>query len=426
MSYSNGLVRVTGANDGVSVRDVQRALGVGSGDVGTLCKHANVNKWAKYKPIKLAQVKPVIESGRQDRNYGIINIPTWTYLSRMATFLFGNRGSVATNTYPSCGYSSSIVYWDYEKPTGGASSPYRLTDFSEYPVSSSPKGYYHMAEAPIGNMETTTINISPEGILQIRFPLGVENVNTLKFSDLTLPDMGSRSLSAMYYGILMKQKSGGVSGNTYAVTQTGTIGQLSASYIVTEIQLTENETTWAGTWQIMPIISSVSISRTQSLDTYNGNYFVATLPYHLQDITISIQKAKAEIISVNAFRAANPSNNHNTAYFQLTLRNEESVSRRYKVIVTLCNSSGETISTFTNNPRTFSGSDYSIPANSSSYQKTVSIDISSMTTNMQSNLYFKVKTEIDLSYQPNIKFREESNWALTGPIAEGSITPSVT
>ena len=34
-----------------SIYDVQRALGNGSPDLGTLCKANTVNKWAKYKPV---------------------------------------------------------------------------------------------------------------------------------------------------------------------------------------------------------------------------------------------------------------------------------------------------------------------------------------------------------------------------------------
>lgn len=38
-------------NTGISTSMVAQAIGAGSNDVGTLCNHANVNKWSKYKPI---------------------------------------------------------------------------------------------------------------------------------------------------------------------------------------------------------------------------------------------------------------------------------------------------------------------------------------------------------------------------------------
>lgn len=54
MSYnpSTGIVQDLGANDGINQYDVQRALGVSSGDWGTLCTHTNIKTLSKYKPIK--------------------------------------------------------------------------------------------------------------------------------------------------------------------------------------------------------------------------------------------------------------------------------------------------------------------------------------------------------------------------------------
>lgn len=46
MAYSNGSIYAP-----VSINDVQRALGMSSGDVATLCKSDRVNPWARYKPI---------------------------------------------------------------------------------------------------------------------------------------------------------------------------------------------------------------------------------------------------------------------------------------------------------------------------------------------------------------------------------------
>jgi hypothetical protein len=47
MSYSNG--RIT---DPVSIVDVQKALDVQSSGLRTLCEHAKINKWAKFKPMR--------------------------------------------------------------------------------------------------------------------------------------------------------------------------------------------------------------------------------------------------------------------------------------------------------------------------------------------------------------------------------------
>ena len=46
MGYTNG--KITSQN--VSIYDVEQALGTSETDLGSLCKHANVNMWARYKP----------------------------------------------------------------------------------------------------------------------------------------------------------------------------------------------------------------------------------------------------------------------------------------------------------------------------------------------------------------------------------------
>lgn len=452
MSYSPGTSMVTAP---VSIYDLQRCVTVSlqrtntstgqvesmtANDVGVLCAanigdtipasdgkgnwtvtyRVAINKWAKYKPLKFAKIEQLNATNMISANYGIIDIPTWTRMDYMATFLFSaSRASLSQTYWPECDRTRTPSpaladeYWAYQRPTGGASSPYRLTDF---------KDYYHLAEAPVGNMESSAINISPEGVLQIMFPKGpVDNQYALLLEDLTYPGTMNQTIANMYFGVLMRKTSGGT---TYAslMMSNGSyvkIGDVSsARYFVVEIQLTESQASLAGTWNIYPIISKDTFPQmTTTMSTTTGKYIVP-LPYHSQNITIAIQYAKAEITNVVAIRSENPSNRHNTAYFTLTLKNEESVSRNYRIIVTLCNSNGDTIETFADNPRSFTDT---IPGNSSAYTKTVSIDISSMSANQQANLYYKIKTEIDLSYQPNIKFREESNWSLHGPIPEGSL-----
>lgn len=456
MSYSPGASMITAP---VSIRDVQRCVPVSlqrtnsstnqtervsSNDLGVLCGskigdtvpasdgkgnwtvqwRTEINKWAKYKPVKFKPatgIKLDVMTAENwiSVNYGITDIPTWTRMDYMSTFMFSsNRRSLSNTYWPECDRTRTPTpaladeYWAYDRPTGGVSGPYRLTDF---------KDYYHLAEAPVGNMETSSVNIAPEGVLQIMFPKGpVDNQYALLLEDLTYPGTMNQPISDMYFGVLMKKKSGGtayaslmMSGSSYV-----TIGQVSsARYFVIEIQLTESQANLAGVWNIYPIISSITFAQMTVPSSTSGK-FIAPLPYHGQDITISVQYAKAEILNVVAIRTEDPSNRHNTAYFILTLKNEESVNRNYRITITLCFSDGSTITTFANNPRSFTDT---IPANSNSYTHTVSIDISSMEARYQSALYYKVKTEIDLTYQPNIKFREESNWPLSGPIPEGSL-----
>lgn len=97
-------------------------------DLGRLCTHTNINKWAKYKPIHHSGLQILSESARTDRQgdgeyYGV--------KIRM----------------DSMGMSSlHNVTFAYNRPKGGASSPYRLSDFIN---EAGTAGYNHLAKPSV-------------------------------------------------------------------------------------------------------------------------------------------------------------------------------------------------------------------------------------------------------------------------------------
>ena len=97
-------------------------------DLGRLCTHTNINKWAKYKPIHHSGLQILSESARTDRQgdgeyYGV--------KIRM----------------DSMGMSSlHNVTFAYNRPKGGASSPYRLSDFINEKGTA---GYNHLAKPSV-------------------------------------------------------------------------------------------------------------------------------------------------------------------------------------------------------------------------------------------------------------------------------------
>lgn len=81
--------------------------------VGGLCTHPNINKWAKYKPIKHHTISNITEEQRKDRKgngelYGVIV----------------TGGNVIERLHD--------VRFTYVRPEGGEKSPYRLGDFLGY------------------------------------------------------------------------------------------------------------------------------------------------------------------------------------------------------------------------------------------------------------------------------------------------------
>lgn len=115
----------------VSIRDVQIATGCGDNDLGTLITNANINMWARFKPVRYPSVGLITDAQRASVNHGI-SIPT----PETGTSVTSQKVIDAAAKYGD---------WAYLKPTGGASQPFRLADFAN----TISQGYYHAAQPPI-------------------------------------------------------------------------------------------------------------------------------------------------------------------------------------------------------------------------------------------------------------------------------------
>lgn len=115
----------------VSIRDVQIATGCGDNDLGTLITNANINMWARFKPVRYPSVGLITDAQRASVNHGI-SMPT----PETGTSVTSQKVIDAAANYGD---------WAYLKPTGGASQPFRLADFAN----TISQGYYHAAQPPI-------------------------------------------------------------------------------------------------------------------------------------------------------------------------------------------------------------------------------------------------------------------------------------
>lgn len=141
MSLSNNKITAP-----VSVDDVADCLGMNrSSTLADLCKSSKINVWAKYKPTDYNAAFTDNWSKGKDGNYGL-NI---TVDNRVSSW----NALVAEYSKPNNGYSNI-----YKRPSGGATSPYRLGDF---------RGYNHKAKPEISDylavtnyMEDSQISLS--------------------------------------------------------------------------------------------------------------------------------------------------------------------------------------------------------------------------------------------------------------------------
>ena len=132
MSIVNGIITAP-----VTLEDVKSVLNEDSNDIATLCKSNNINMWSKYKPVKLRK-KFVTDTLNSDGK-------SWTAPSgKLGWWLGNNNVNDAALVIPlvtsKSNFDNNKAKWTYNKPYGGDSSPYRLSDFA---------GYYDDAQAPI-------------------------------------------------------------------------------------------------------------------------------------------------------------------------------------------------------------------------------------------------------------------------------------
>jgi len=124
-------------NTGITTSMVASAIGAATNDVGSLCKHSNVNKWSKWKPISIAKVTGLTESDFINANFGLY--------PQEATQIKNYQWN-GSNTEESI---QDIPLWAYTKPTGGATSPFRIGDF---------RNYNHDSKPPVKDVVDITIS----------------------------------------------------------------------------------------------------------------------------------------------------------------------------------------------------------------------------------------------------------------------------
>lgn len=226
------------------------------GTAWVISHRIEINKWAKYKPIKCSGLGRQGYAKRVETNFGITYIPVFVskYLGSVADYVFDRikRTSGQTANVPQCDIGRAVTqeeweYWVYDKPTGGSASPYRLTDFrskdettytyngATYQINGGSGdnnlGYFRRAMPPLqelapddgtGANEKSILYAKSSGHFSFVFPQNKEGVSdglTVQYEDL---NMGQGIvIGNFYFGILFRP----VGGSTfYAITQRSTAG----------------------------------------------------------------------------------------------------------------------------------------------------------------------------------------------------------
>lgn len=175
MALANGKITAP-----VSVDDVKSVLGESSNDLAALCKSSKINVWAKYKPTVFPSPFPDDWYKAKDGNYGI-NITVENGKSNW-------KDLVAEYSKANNGYTTL-----YNKPTGGASAPFRLGDF---------RGYFHNANPEVKDYLSTSVFIRESDtnqILTLFNPVSVDGLQISYFDFAAFRDK--------YFGYIITDKS---------------------------------------------------------------------------------------------------------------------------------------------------------------------------------------------------------------------------
>lgn len=221
MSVSNGKIIAP-----VSIDDVKSILGESSNDLATLCTSPKINVWAKYKPTDYNAAFTDNWSKGKDGNYGL-NI---TVDNRVSSW----NALVAEYSKANNGYSNI-----YKRPSGGATSPYRLGDF---------RGYNHNAKPEIGDYFATTNYIEDQQIsLSVTY-----NVITVDGDQVSYKDV--EAYKGLYFGYVITDTSG----KTLKLIVTSST---TSSY---EVRIAAR-TLLAGTYRLYPMFCNVDYSTNHTL-----------------------------------------------------------------------------------------------------------------------------------------------------------------
>ncbi len=188
MAYNSETGIITGP---VSINDVQRALGVSSNDIATLCTHQNINIWAMYKPVDNSILLPDYMSQWNSIQKEWNSIANWFHGIQSAGWRYGlsftGYNSIASLVAAYDNATDNMNGWTYHRPRVAANSKPRLSDFAGYNHKAGAFGAAFIVSSPVGvdnNNYGTLIasfsysrpgenNITPENLFRSNIYFGV-------------------------------------------------------------------------------------------------------------------------------------------------------------------------------------------------------------------------------------------------------------
>ena len=256
--------------------DLSAVLGISGTDLAAACQSSAINMWARKKPEGVA-------SGLQSMPVGILTDAMRQLNGYGIRTLYGNGYGSLSSLVTDLRNNSVRSMFEYIKPSGGISNPYRLADFN---------GYYHRAKTPIWNPynPTDTLRVNGDGTLQLYFYTNVNGSDMeLGLKDLRFTS-DSHTFADYYFGILIYDNS-----NYYAATQNHVMGSSWQEGLdVTLIGVPVPSGSNIYTYQMVPFFA------TQPISSQSASFVGTIFPMTFAKTEIKVGSA-ASLISISTW-----------------------------------------------------------------------------------------------------------------------------
>ena len=256
--------------------DLSAVLGISGTDLAAACQSSAINMWARKKPEGVA-------SGLQSMPVGILTDAMRQLNGYGIRTLYGNGYGSLSALVTDLRNNSVRSMFEYIKPSGGISNPYRLADFN---------GYYHRAKTPIWNPynPTDTLRVNSDGTLQLYYYTNVNGSDMeLGLKDLRFTS-DSHTFADYYFGILIYDNS-----NYYAATQNHVMGsswQEGLDVTLTGVPVPSGSNIY--TYQMVPFFA------TQPISSQSASFVGTIFPMTFAKTEIKVGSA-ASLISISTW-----------------------------------------------------------------------------------------------------------------------------
>ena len=293
----------------VGIYDIQQCFGIANTDIGNLIANANINKWAKYKPIRHPSVDTV--TGQWDFTNDVwLAAATWwkaNGMCGMTTEVATEFGDPTNSTSFAYKLINGLLGWSYVRPVVGY--PFRFADFAQY---------YHAAIAPYGELGSTQLYINNNNEATLAWDVVEVDPKNLSLTDFAVAINGTTyQLTDFYLGIILYRSGGSYCMFTSANKFGG--GDLSITIDASGSQM-------PGDWLMMPFFTLEQVNSQGTFDAPGGFISMAdTTP-----VTVTLTTNGSNYIDEPYGMWNNQAGTE--VYYEVDLVNDTSSSHTYDTI----------------------------------------------------------------------------------------------